>query len=299
MSRFAFSLIILLFSSSGLYAQITIESEQDSDRNVLFYAVNPTKIPYSVILNFSQLQNMTTSGGGNVTGIALPGRTKVATLKPTLAGQGTNYRYGFSYAKGNVFGKTKIDPIYLIPVPEGTQVKAILNHNIAETLKKEEGYETYVGISFNFEQPTAIVAPRKGVIAEMRMDVKSDRENLNYSADENYMEIYHEDGTITRLVVLKAGSEKVEVGDVVLPGQVLAESGGENYHQGPHVRMVNQKTVKEGIDKFKYTYFPVVFASSEGNIEIKALSGLTAIHPKEVLMLELSKKEIKMLLEGK
>lgn len=167
-----------------------------------------------------------------------------------------------------------------------------MNHNIAETLKKEWGYETYVGISFNFEQPTAIVAPGKGVIAEMKMDFMSEKENLKFSAEENYTEIYHEDGTITRLVILKAGSEKVEVGDVVLPGQILAESGGENYHQGSHVRMVNQKTVKEGTDKFKYTYFPVVFASSEGNIEIKGLSGLTGIHPKEkVLMLELSKEK--------
>jgi hypothetical protein len=56
------------------FLSITIESEQDPDRNVLFYTVNPTKIPYSVILNFSQLQNMTTAGGGNVTGIALPER---------------------------------------------------------------------------------------------------------------------------------------------------------------------------------------------------------------------------------
>ncbi|MBA4301712.1 hypothetical protein SAMN03080617_01258 [Algoriphagus alkaliphilus] len=111
MSKLAFSLILLLFSSSGLYAQITIESQQDSDRNVLFYAGNPTKIPYSGILNFSQLQYLTTFGGGNVTGVALPGRTKVKTLKPTLAGQGADYRYGFSYAKGNVFGKTKFDPI--------------------------------------------------------------------------------------------------------------------------------------------------------------------------------------------
>ena len=286
------STLLCITTLSSLSAQITIEPERDPDGNVLFYAVNPTKIPYSVVLNFSQLQNMTTSGGGNVTGIASPGRSKVATLKPTLAGQGTNYRFSFSYAKGNVYGKTKTDPIYLIPVAEGMQVKAILNSNIAKRLNKEEGYETYVGISFNLDQPSSIVAPRKGVIAEMKMDHRPDKENLTFTAEENYIEIYHEDGTITRITVLKSGSEKVEVGDLVLPGQVLAESAGENYQQGPHVRMVNQRTVKDGADKLKYSYFPVVFATDKGNIEIKELSDFIVAHPSEVVTLELNKKEL-------
>jgi hypothetical protein len=292
MSKTVFLLALILTFTSAVFAQITIESEQDSDRNVLFYAVNPTKIPYSVILNFSQLQNMSSSGGGNVTAIASPGRSKVATLKPTLAGQGTNYRYGYSFAKGNVYGKTKIDPVYLIPVQEGTAVKAILNNNISNTINKGKD-ESYVGVSFIFEQPTSIVAPRKGVIVEMKMDYATDKESLSFSAEENYIEIYHEDGTITKLMVLKSGSAKVELGDQVLPGQILAESGGENYEQGPHVRMVNQRTVKDGSDKLKYSYFPVVFATEKGNVEIKELSDFTVTYPKEVVTLELSKKELK------
>ncbi|SEF77694.1 M23 family metallopeptidase [Algoriphagus boritolerans] len=298
MLKIFISLVVLIFSFSSLSAQITIETERDSDGNVLLFAVNPTKVPYSVILNFSQLQNMTTPGGGNVTAIASPGRSKVATLKPTLAGQGTNYRYAYSFAKGNVYGKTKIDPIYLIPVAEGTPVKAVLNNNISNTLNKDEKDNSYVGISFIFEQPTLIVAPRKGVVAEMKMDYATDKENLNFSAEENYMEIYHEDGTITKLTVLKSGSAKVEVGDQVLPGQVLAESAGDNYQHGPHVRMVNQRTEKNGPDKLKYTYFPVVFATEEGNIEIKELSDFTVTHPKEIITRELNKKELKSFQSG-
>lgn len=293
MLRIGLSLIGLIFTFSPLFAQITIETERDPDGNVLFFAVNPTKVPYSVIMNFSQLQNMSTPGGGNVTSLASPGRSKVATLKPTLAGQGTNYRYAYSFAKGNVYGKSKIDPVYLIPVQKGTAVRAILNNNISKTLKKEGADESYVGISFIFDQPTSIVAPRKGVIAEMKMDYATEKESLSFSAEENYIEIYHEDGTITKLMVLKSGSEKVEVGDLVLPGQVLAESAGENYQQGPHVRMVNQRTEKDGSDKFKYSYFPVVFATQEGSIEIKELSDFTVTHPLEVVTLELSKKELK------
>lgn len=299
MVRVALCFILTLSSYITLFAQITLESEQDADRNVIIYAVNTAKIPYSIIINFSQLQNMTTPGGSNVTAISSPGRSKVATLKPTLAGQGTNYRYSYSFAKGDIYGKTKIDPIYLIPVAEGTPVTAMVNTNLSNTLKGETSNASYVGVSFRFENPTDIVAPRKGVVAEMKMDFSTEKENLNFSAEENYIEIFHEDGTITRLSVLKAGSEKVQVGDVVLPGQIIAHSGGENYEIGPHIRMINQRTKKADQEKLKYTFFPVVFASKEGNQEIKEVTKLTASHPKEVVTLELSKKELKQFQEGK
>ena len=103
MIRSAAFFLLSFLSIQALNAQITVDTERDKDNNVNFYATNPTEIPYSIILNFSQLQNMTTPAGGNTTAVANPGRTKVATLRPTLAGQGTSYRYSFSTAKGNVY----------------------------------------------------------------------------------------------------------------------------------------------------------------------------------------------------
>lgn len=80
MNRFILSLLFFLTIGQNLKAQITIETERDKDNNVNFYATNPKEIPYSVVLNFSELQNMTTPAGGNTIAVANPGRTKVATL---------------------------------------------------------------------------------------------------------------------------------------------------------------------------------------------------------------------------
>lgn len=289
---------IFLLTLSTLQAQITIDTERDKENNVNFYANNPTEIPYSVILNFSQLQNMTTPAGGNTTAVATPGRTKVATLRPTLAGQGTSYRYSFTFAKGNVYAKSKVNPSYLVPVSEGTAVKAVLNNPLAETIGDETAKGSYVGVSFMFDQPVEIVAPRKGIIAGMKMDADVAGTKLSYAAEENFIEIYHEDGTFTKLTVLKAGSEKVKVGQQVLPGDVLAESGGENYSQGPHVRMINIKTVKDN-DRLTYQPFPVRFVSDKGDVEIKQYVTFSVVHPEEVKMLEMSKKELKTYQEGK
>lgn len=298
MNRFTLLLLFFLAIGQKLEAQITIDTERDKDNNVNFYANNPKEIPYSVILNFSQLQNMTTPAGGNTTAVANPGRTKVATLRPTLAGQGTNYRYSFSFAKGNLYAKSKVDPVYLVPVEEGVVVKAALNNPLAATVGDESAKGSYVGVSFMFDQPTQIVAPRKGIIAEMKMDAKVEGQNLSFAREENYIEIYHEDGTFTKLTVLKSGSEKVKVGQQVFPGDILAESGKENYSQGPHVRMINIRTVKDN-DRLNYQPFPVFFVSDKGNLEVKQYVTFSTVHPEEVITMEMSKKELKSYQEGK
>jgi murein DD-endopeptidase MepM/ murein hydrolase activator NlpD len=293
-------LTVFLFLSfiSVLFAQITIETERDSNNNVNFFATNLSSIPYSVILNFSQLQNLTTPGGGNTIAVANPGRTKVATLSPTLAGQGTSYRYSYSYTKGNIYAKSKINPVYLVPVEEGTVVKAVLNNPLEETIGDKSAKGSYRGVSFMFDEPVTIVAPRKGVIADMKMDANVVGENLSFAKEENFIEIYHEDGTFTKLIVLKSGSEKVKVGQQVFPGDVLAESGGENYSQGPHVRMVNLRAVSEK-DLLVQEAFPVSFVSDKGNLEVKVYVTFTVVYPEEVVTMEMSKKELKSFQEGK
>jgi len=119
------------------------------------------------------------------------------------------------------------------------------------------------------------------------------KENLDFTRSENHIEIYHEYGTFTKLMVLKPGSEKVKVGDLVFPGDVVADSAGENYRSGPHVRLVTIKTEKDGVDKFKYTAFPVKFFTGTEPIEIPKILELEVDHPKEIIELEMSKKELK------
>lgn len=288
-------LVLILFSvSTATFSQITVDSDRDSEGNVQFYAINSTPIPYSVMLDFYQLQNLSTSGGSIVTAIAVPGRSRIATLKTTVAGQGTGYNYRFSFGKGNIYGKNKNEPVYLIPVSEGTEVVAMQMTHLENRLEPEKSNDEYVGVSFRFEEPVEIVAPRKGVVAEIRMEESGTKENLDYNRNDNHIELYHEDGTITRLTILKPGSERVKVGQLVFPGEVLAESAGENYINGAHVRMINLKTEKGEDNKFKYTIVPVKFATKEGKIEIPKSQNIESVHPEELIIAEMSKKEKKV-----
>ena len=280
--------------SIRMQAQVTIESERDKENNVNLFATNTAEISYSVLLNFSDLQNMTTPGGGKTVVLANPGRSKIATLRPTLAGQGSNYRYSYSYAKGNVYAKSKNLPAYLIPVPEGTMLEVVLINPLGE----ENEANSYRGVSFSLEETTPILAPRKGVVVSMRMDAEAKGENLSFTTEENFIELYHLDGTFTKITVLKAGSEQVKLGQQVFPGDTLALSAGENYAQGPHIRVTQTKTVLED-DQFFYRTFPVSYMSDQGVLEIKEYATLKAVHPEELVTNEMSKRELKTYLEGK
>lgn len=294
------SFALAILTSLELSAQISIESERDEDGNVLFYAENATVIPYTIRLNFSTLNNLSSAGGGSVvTVVAQPGRMQITRLRPTIAGRGTNYNYTYRIAKGNVYGKNKAEAIYLIPVAEGEEVLAMQMTRVAETLGQEVPEGAYSGLSFRFENPSAIVAPRKGVVCEVSMENEDAKENLTFSRNENFIEIYHEDGSFTKISVLKARSEKVEVGDIVYPGDVIAESGGDNYSSGLHVRLVTMRVRKAGEDEFQYDLFPVKLASKSGPISVDEPIDLQVVHPQDVVEMEMSKREKKRYYAGK
>ncbi len=88
------------------------------------------------------------------------------------------------------------------------------------------------------------------------------------------------------------------MGQQVFPGDTLALSAGENYAQGPHVRILQVKTVLEN-DRFYYRTFPVTYLSDQGVLEIKEYITLKAVYPEELVTSEMNKRELKTYLEGK
>lgn len=286
-----FLVIICVFISSHIsLAQVTMESERGDEGSVSLYAINTASIPCTVVIDYTELTNLSSTAN---TVIAPPGRSKVATLKRINENEATNLRYSYYFIRGNYLAKSKNEPVYLIPLPEGTIATGIRMTHIENRLQPKEENTDYVGVSFAFGLPTEIVAPRKGIVSEISMDKHTDKNNLDYDRGENFIELYHEDGSLTKIMVLSPGSEKVKLGQVVFPGDVIAESAGEQYNSGFHVRLANMKPVKDGSTKLKYEMVPMKFISKEGVSDIAEPEELEVVHPEEVVLAEMSKKEKK------
>lgn len=291
-------LALLLFALPGL-SQITIDSEWDDDGNLTFFSQNTTIIPYSVLFDFSELQNLSSAGGRYVTSVAMPGRSRLTTLKVKTEGVYTNFKFSTTYIKGNVFGKSKEEPVYIVPVQEGVNVSVDFLTPLESVLGQEVKGSAYRGVMFNFEVEAMIVAPRKGIVSAIKMQENNDSKNLSYTEEENMIELYHEDGTLTQLKVLKSNSQKVKLGQMVFPGDILAESAGENYVHGRHVRMICLKLDRITPDQLNYTNIPVTFSTPSGSHKFVRPEVFPVVWPKEIITAELNKKELKAFQERK
>lgn len=292
-------LLAFLLISFLSFGQIEIDTEWDDDGNLNFFSVNMTNIPHSIMLEFPKLQNLTSTGGRFVTAVAMPGRSKLTTLRIVKQGVPVDYSSSYRFIKGNVFGKSKIEPVYLVPLQEGTKVEVGFLSPLESFLGQEVQGSAYRGLAFNFEEEAMIVAPRKGIVSEIKMDAKSESNNLSFTELENMIELYHEDGTLTQLKVIKTNSQKVKLGQMVFPGDILAESAGENYVHGRHVRMVCLKPTRENLDSLFYTNIPVVFATPTGTYKFSDPESFEVVFPQETIIMELNKKELKAFQERK
>ncbi|WP_297337480.1 hypothetical protein [Algoriphagus sp.] len=289
----SFFSLVLIFISLHSFAQIQVESERDNEGNVIITATNTSSIPYTLQFDFSNLQNLTPVGGSSPIGIANPGTSRVATLKRVSSSQSTNFSFRYAYIKGNIYGKRTKEPIYLIPLPAGTQVRGVSMTHIENRLQPDEQNDAHVGVSFFMPEELTILAPRKGYISDMKMDYTAGKNDLDFSRSENFIEIYHQDGTLTQLKVLKANSQLVKIGQEVFPGDPLAVSAGENYQNGRHIRVICTRVSKNSQGKIYAEIFPSTFVIEENFSTLSKPVEATVTHPEEVITMEMSKRELK------
>lgn len=91
-------------------------------------------------------------------------------------------------------------------------------------------------LDFDLRVGEEVLAARGGVVVEV---VKKNSRNCtsNHKCAEynNYIIIYHDDGTFAEYVHLKKNGSKVKVGEKIETGQLIGYSGKTGYASGPHL----------------------------------------------------------------
>jgi hypothetical protein len=221
----------------------------------------------------------------------MPGKSNLVKLRSILVNENTSFNYNTKLYKGTYLPSDFAPPAYLVPLESGTvfsmrPLKVQLPGNA-----KNAAAAPYSGVGFFFEKPTVVCAPRKGIISEIKMDKKTPSEGPVDFDSENYVEIYHPDGTFSRLSGLKSGSARVEVGETVIPGQALADSAPEANQASHHVKMIQSKW-ENNENGIIWVNFPVIIFTEK--LEAKSdetHSDLQSTHPGELITREMDKKE--------
>lgn len=283
-------IFLLLTLSNSLYAQVEILAEQDQDRNLTLMAFNKDVIPHTIRIEFSKLENLESKEGNILFKVAKPGKSILLKLQSIYVNEPTGFNYRTQVFKGDFQLATPILPTYLVPVKEGTILSV---RPLSAQQRQNASNEPFVGVGFFFEKTEIVCAPRKGIIA----DIKMNSENINPGpADfesENYIEIYHQDGTFSRLSGLKANSARVNIGEIVFPGQELAESSPLPNQQNHHVKMIQSKW-EMNENGIIWLNFPVpIFTDQEMITTDQPIGKLISKHPNELVIKEMDKKELK------
>ena len=285
--------VLLVLSSFIVQGQVQIVAEQDTEKNITLIAFNKDVIPFTIRIEFVKLENLESWDGNVIYAVAKPGKTNLVKLRSPYLNAKTSFNYNSKVFKGGYStGDTLSLPPYLIPVDQG-QVVNMRPLTTQSGMERIPEGNRYVGVGFIFENPAVICAPRKGIISEIKMDQTNQAGGLVDFDAENFIEIYHQDGSFSRLTGLKVNSAKVEVGDTVFPGQPIAESNPVTNVDEIHVKMIQSRWQMDD-NGLIWINFPVILTDGQNKFTSNSAAlNLTASHPEELVTLEMDKKEVK------
>ncbi|KPQ19104.1 MAG: Peptidase family M23 [Algoriphagus marincola HL-49] len=293
LQSFKFSTILLVFFSAGLLqAQVQIVADQDMEKNLTLIAYNTSEIPYTIQIEFVSLENLKSLEGDLIFKVARPGKTNLVTLQSIYINEKTSFNYRTQLFKGEYLPNTTSDFPYLVPFEKAVtfSMRRIIP-KANPTIPVEN--LPYTGVLFFTDSSTQICAPRKGIVSEMRMDQSSASEEIADFESENFIEIYHQDGTFSRLSGLKENSAKVSIGEMVIPGQIIAELSDPTNGSEYQIKMI-QSRWDFNENGMQWINFPVQLETANAQLKSdETADDLTSTHSEELIIKEMDKKELK------
>jgi murein DD-endopeptidase MepM/ murein hydrolase activator NlpD len=194
------------------------------------YADNGEYAPISVKINF-KVKNLKLPNKNN-TVYVVPAKTKrfkIGSLRTIKKGKySISFSSTFNYGNHNQKTYDK-EYLYYLPFLKG------------KTFKIDQGYNGTFShqnknkLDFKMPVGSKITAARDGIVIKV-LDINNKRcDEKKCKKFNNYIYIYHKDGTIAEYVHIKKKGAKVKVGDVIKAGQFIAESGNVGFSTGPHL----------------------------------------------------------------
>jgi len=128
---------------------------------------------------------------------------------------------------------------YLPPFPEGLAFRVSQGFHGERTHRSRQAR---YAVDIPMPEGTPLRAARDGVVMHVEEDFFASGDDIErYGARANQVRVLHGDGTMGVYAHLAPERVQVKPGDVVLAGEVLAESGDTGYSTGPHLHFVVQR----------------------------------------------------------
>lgn len=274
--------VILLLLSFGVFAQkedkifdvYNVRNQEDG--SVAVYATNNYLCDESVLIEFTTLKNMQADVDLPFKGVVPAGVKAYKLFSLTIKDRTKESGLGYvtKYCHGDIFeGKHDDNYVYTIPYQESEQypIGQAYGGKFSHFMKGKTH-----AIDFTMDVGTPICAARDGIVLEVKEDSDKRGKTYKYQKYGNFIIIYHRDGSMANYFHIKKNGSKVNVGDKVKAGQIIALSGNTGWSSGPHLHFQVYSFDKD----MEVKSIPTKFKQSEGKAIIlkKSKEGYKSIH---------------------
>ena len=309
--QLAFAIFLIMVSyATKIHAQdrtVEVTAVRNENKTVDFFYKKNKPGSYIVKMEFNSLTNTNAS---NEYEEVIDGSTgRLLTLRPENKDLGIGYGFKYMYAIGNT--RAKVDSLfqYILPFKKGKKITIYESSNLNEKYFGAEKIESWKSYSTNSKTADSVFAMRKGIVVDLKNEFENDTlTKMVFTSKTNTILIEHEDGTYANYKGFKKNSFKVKLGDIVYPNTMLGtlnKFNNQNYTLHFTIYYLNKdlsfNTTKQTLKMAKnsYGYLKPYFYTQEGLIQIVPRNAYTADYSEDILIKEMSKKEIKLRLKNK
>lgn len=244
MKLFISSLFLILGCNGFAQQQHQLKTKLYSERIPNGYTVlvdNDEVCPVSMKIDM-ELTNMSSSNGNNKI-FVVPAKTKgFAITKLQIIKPNTNA--GYKTKSQQNYGDATVtqvsDYVYSLPFQKGKAFTIYQGYNGNFSHKNEN--------SLDFTMPigTEILAARDGIVVKVVESNNQSCPDISCAPFNNYVLVYHNDGTFSQYVHLRQNGAAVQEGDIIKENDLIGYSGDTGWANGPHLHFM---VFIQGIDK--------------------------------------------------
>lgn len=194
-------------------------------------ASNDEIIPVSILFDFNNTNLSANILTNQIVVVAAKAvNQKIVVLSVENANQSYKVSYKYKYNIGDAT-ITNYDSLYAydLPFQKGNSFKIFQGYNGALSHKNE------YALDFTMPIGTPVVCARDGLVTAVVDNNDKTCASPSCMQYNNYITIFHSDGTYAKYTHIDTDGARVKVGQQVSKGTVIALSGNIGYSTGPHL----------------------------------------------------------------
>jgi murein DD-endopeptidase MepM/ murein hydrolase activator NlpD len=250
--KYFFAVCCLLLKNISLYSQTEVKLYPEKDaREINIYADNKLLCPVSIKLKLD-LMNMECTPPCPEIAVIPENSTKykVATLSVVNPREANKFGFSYQWRLGNISKKTFDENfVYFLPFEQGKE------YSLIQGYKGSFSHQNQNALDFSMPEGSGITAAREGIVVKVIDNNTTSCGEERCKEFNNYLTIYHSDGTFAEYTHINTRGALVTVGDKVKAGQLIARSGNIGWSSRPHLHFMVYMPTENSINtietKFK------------------------------------------------